>query len=29
MNAVLKPAIPEAYTRLGKAALHKACARWC
>jgi pyruvate dehydrogenase E1 component alpha subunit len=24
MNAVLKPAIPEAYTRLGKAALHKA-----
>jgi TPP-dependent pyruvate/acetoin dehydrogenase alpha subunit len=24
MNAVLKPALPEAYTRLGKAALHKA-----
>jgi pyruvate dehydrogenase E1 component alpha subunit len=24
MNAVLKPTIPEAYTRLGKAALHKA-----
>lgn len=24
MNAVLKPTVPEAYTRLGKAALHKA-----